>query len=81
MGNLPADLPSRLTGGQFTQTFFVAVSKDGLPGQVFSDESCSQRVDDPYILSVIKDLRFRPALDKGRAVDGVARLNLDQLSF
>jgi hypothetical protein len=81
MGKLPADLRSRLTGAQIAVTFFVKVSKDGLPGEVFFDESCSQRVDDPDILSAIRNIRFKPALEKGRAVDGIARLNFDSLSF
>jgi hypothetical protein len=81
MGRLPSDLPSRLTGEQIARTLFVKVSKDGLPGEVFFDESCSQKVDDPDIMSVIRDFRFRPALDQGRAVDGIARLNLDHPSF
>ena len=81
MGRLPADLRSRLTSAQLAQTYFVKVSKDGLPGEAFADESCAQKVEDPYVLSVIRDLRFRPALDKGRAVDGIARLNFENLSF
>ena len=81
MGKLPADLRSRLTSAQFAHTFFVKVSKDGLPGEVFLDEACAQKADDSYLLSVIRDIRFNPALDKGRAVDGVARLNFDSLTF
>jgi hypothetical protein len=81
MGNLPADLRSRLTSAQFAHTFFVKVSKDGLPTEIFLDEACAQKVDDSYLLSVIRDLRFNPALDKGRAVDGIARLNFDGLTF
>jgi len=81
MDKLPADLRSRLTSAQFAHTFFVKVSKDGLPGEVFLDEACAQKADDSYLLSVIRDIRFNPALDKGRAVDGVARLNFDSLTF
>ena len=81
MGKLPADLRSRLTSAQFAHTFFVKVSKDGLPGEVFLDEACAQKADDSYLLAVIRDIRFNPALDKGRAVDGVARLNFDSLTF
>jgi hypothetical protein len=81
MGKLPPDLRSRLTSAQINQTFFVKVSKDGLPAEVFVDEACSQKVDDAYILSVIRDIRFNPALENGRAVDGIARLNFDSLTF
>jgi hypothetical protein len=79
MGKLPADLPSRLAGGQFGQTLYVKVSKDGLANEAFLDEACSQRVKDPYLESVVRDLRFKPALENGKPVDGVAPLKLDQL--
>jgi hypothetical protein len=79
MGKLPADLRTRLGSGQLTQRFFVKVSKDGLPVETYVDESCSHKVDDPYLLSVIRDLRFNPALEKGRPVEGIALLKLGDL--
>jgi hypothetical protein len=79
MGKLPADLRTRLDSGQLKQFFYVKVSKDGLPGEAFVDEACSHKVDDPYIQSVIRDLRFNPALEKGRPVDGIALLKLGDL--
>lgn len=69
---------SRL-GEQFTRTYYVKVSKDGRPQEAYLDESCSQKVDDPYLTSVIDDIRFNPALEKGQPVAGVARLRLDAL--
>ena len=79
MGKLPADLNVRLTGGQLNQTYFVKVSKDGNAGEAFLDESCSQKVEDLYLESVLKSIRFKPALEKGKPVDDVARLKLDDL--
>jgi hypothetical protein len=79
MGKLPADLRTRLGSGQLTQFFFVKVSKDGLPVETFIDESCSHKVEDPYLQSVIRDIRFNPALDKGQPVEGIARLRFADL--
>jgi hypothetical protein len=79
MGKLPADLPSRLAQGQFTNAFYVKVSKDGVGANAYFDEACSRPVEDPYIAAVLKDIRFKPALEKGKPVDGVAKLKLGQL--
>jgi hypothetical protein len=79
MGKLPADLPTRLAQGQFSEALYVKVSKDGQAADVYADEACSRRVDDPYLAAVLKDLRFEPALQNGKPVDGVAKLKLGQL--
>jgi hypothetical protein len=76
LGKLPADFRTRLTGKQAVPTLFVQVSKDGLPIEAFVDESCSQKVEDTHVRSAIMDLRFQPALDKGKPVEGTYRLNL-----
>jgi hypothetical protein len=47
--------------------------------ELFSGESCSQKVDDPYLESVVKNLRFNPALANGKPVEGVAAVKLAQL--
>jgi hypothetical protein len=54
----------------------VQVSKDGLPVEAFVDGSCSRKVADLSVRSAIMDLRFQPALDKGKPVEGTYRLNL-----
>jgi len=76
---LPPDLRERLSGAQFTQTFYVKVTKDGLPAGTYVDPSCLQEVEDSYLRSVVADIRFKPALEKGRPVDGVALLKLSDL--
>jgi hypothetical protein len=81
MGKLPADLPSRLAGGKYTETFYVRVSKDGLANEPFSDTACTRKIDDPYLESVIKSIRFKPALEQGKPVEGTAALNLAKLAI
>src|ERR1017187_5698680 len=81
MGKLPADLPKRLAEGEFRETFFVKVSKDGLADEPFVDETCSKRIEDAYLENVVRCIRFNPALAQGKPVEGVASLNLRQLKI
>jgi hypothetical protein len=79
MGKMPADLPAQLAAGKYRDTFFVKVSKDGLADQPFSDAGCSRPIEDPYLVTVVKAIRFKPALDKGKPVEGTAPVNLAKL--
>lgn len=81
MGKLPSELPERLAAGKYAETYFVKVSKDGLADEAYTDVTCSSKVDDPFLTTVVKSLRFKPALAHGEAVDGVAALNLTKLQF
>jgi hypothetical protein len=81
MGILPADLPGRLANGEFKETIFARVSKDGYAYEPFADASCSKRIDDPYLETVIRCIRFDPALAQGKPVEGVASVNLGQLKI
>lgn len=79
MGELPPDLQVRLEQGKYAETIFVKVSMDGLADGAFADAACSQKIDDPYLDSVVRTIRFKPALDDGKPVEGVASVNLSQL--
>jgi len=79
MGNLPADLPAHLAAGEYRQPFYVRVSKDGLAQAAFADAACVTRIEDAYLESVVRNIRFKPALAGGEPVDGVATLNLSKL--
>jgi hypothetical protein len=81
LGKLPDDWPARVAGGQFKGTYYIRVTKAGAPTGLFTDQACSQKVADPYLESAIKNLRFHPALQKGKPVDGVAAVNLAELAF
>jgi hypothetical protein len=81
MGTLPADLPGRLAHGEFRETIFVKVSKDGFAGEPFADASCSKKVGDPYLETVVRSIRFDPALAQGKPVEGVASVDLRQLKI
>ncbi len=81
MGLLPPELPTRLATGDYNATVYTKVSKDGLANEVFADAACSKRIEDPFLLAVIRSIRFKPALEKGRPAEGVASLNLSKLTF
>jgi hypothetical protein len=81
MGKLPATLPTRLAAGDYGQTFYVRVSRDGLADAAFADGSCSKRIEDPFLESVVRSLRFKPALANGEPAIGVAALNLSKLQI
>jgi hypothetical protein len=81
MGKLPAELPAKLAQGQYKQAFYVRVSRDGLADEAYSDPACTRRIDDPYLDSVVKRIRFKPALNSGEPVDGFATLNLGKLAI
>lgn len=79
MGELPPDLGSRIAAGGYADTIYVKVSKDGLADEAFADIACSKRIEDPYLESVVRSIRFKPALADGKPVDGVASLNLGRM--
>jgi len=81
MGRLPADWGTRVASGQFKQVYYIAVNKDGRPTGIFADKSCSQKVADPYLESALRNLRFNPALEKGKPVEGVAAVNFAELAI
>ncbi len=81
MGELPTDAAERIASGKYAETIYVRVSKDGLADGAFSDSVCSKRIDDPYLETLVRDLRFKPALAQGTPVEGIAALNLSKLGI
>jgi hypothetical protein len=79
MGELPPDLSGQLAAGKYGEPIYVKVSKDGLADQAYSDAACTNKIEDPYLDTVVRTIRFKPALAQGRPVDGVATLNLSRL--
>jgi len=79
MGKLPSELPTRLAEGRYAAAIYVRVSKDGMAEEAFGDAACSKKIEDPFLESVVRSIRFRPALSNGKAVEGVASIKLSQL--
>ena len=80
LGMLDAEAKARLSSVQLSRRYFVKVSNDGQPVAAFADEACSEPVD-AVVEAQIEQIRFYPALEKGRRVDGVARLLFANLTL
>jgi hypothetical protein len=81
MGRLPADLPSKLAQGMYSAAFYTKVSADGIANDAYSDAACTRKIDDPYLDTVVRRIRFKPALSNGKPVDGIATLRLGLLEI
>jgi len=80
LGPPDADAKSRLRPEQLNRTYYVKVSKDGLPVAAFTDAACVSPADET-VGALIAGVRFYPALEKGKPVEGVAELALNRLGL
>jgi len=74
------DVKPHYSDGQAQQVIYVKVSKDGLPHGAFRDEECYRHLGDTYLDDLLARTRFKPALQAGKAVDGVAKLKIAELA-
>jgi hypothetical protein len=81
MGKLPEDLPERLRLGQYTHTYYIRVSKDGTPRDIYLDGTCTTKTGDTYLEMLAGRIRFNPALKAGVPVDGTAAVDLRKLAI
>jgi hypothetical protein len=81
MGQLPADLPARLAAGDYSRTFYVRVSKEGIPLGAYSDSAGKKMIDDAYLAALLTRVRFKPGLNLGKPVESVVPLNLNKLTI
>lgn len=72
----PADLTARLAEGNRNRLVHVRVDQAGRPTGVFHDAEGRLPVTDTDIVALLPELRFLPALAKGKPVSGVCRVNL-----
>lgn len=77
----PEDWATRPKDESVRKTYYVKVDKEGRPVGSFEDEACKAEVADSYYEGVLRGLLFLPALEKGKAVEGVARVKLTELSM
>ena len=79
LGEIPQDFAARVGAERLTQTFFVRVSAQGRPLEIFLDESCSEPSTEESVRDVLQRVYFKPALRNGEPVEGVAKLQLKDL--
>jgi hypothetical protein len=77
VADVPTQLRDRLRGD--SRTYYAKITKEGRATGVYSDAGCTEPVTDAAILQAFNSARFKPALDKGVAIDGVASVKLAQL--
>jgi hypothetical protein len=78
-GEPAVGLKERLARGEFGEPFFVKVDADGKAQGAFADKECSSAVRESYVETLLSDLLYVPALENGKPVAGVARVQLGQL--
>jgi hypothetical protein len=81
MGKLPSDLPELIKSGAYQTSFYAHVSKEGYADGSFSDAQCTKMVTDQYLENLVRNLRFKPALENGKVVEGIAEVNLPKLLY
>jgi hypothetical protein len=78
-GTLPRQRRAELSLDQMNRTAYVKVAKDAQVLGVYQDEACQLVLEDERYLAVIREVFFKPALYKGKPVEGVARTRLGDL--
>ena len=77
----PADLVTRLVPDNRNRLVYVQVNPEGRITGVFHDPDGRLPIKDADIAAVLPELRFLPALDRGKPVPGVCRVSLGDLAL
>ncbi len=78
-GRRPRELRARFTPAQLNRTSYARVAGDGSLLGVYADEGCNLRLDDATAVALLGEAFFKPALNQGKPVEGVAPVRLAQL--
>lgn len=72
----PPDLTTRLDEANRDRLVYLRVNPDGHTNAAFHDEAGRLPISDADIIRLLPELRFLPALDKGKPVPAMCRVNL-----
>ena len=72
----PGQLQNRVPADMLSRIFFVKVGPNGRALGLFEDKDCAQPVTNAGLVALIPELRFLPALTKGKPVVGIAPVKL-----
>ncbi len=78
-GTLPLVQREGLNPTQLTRTIYAKVGSDGALQGVFKDRDCNTPLDDTRAKAALGEVFFTPALERGKAVDGVARVRISEI--
>jgi hypothetical protein len=70
----------QVMGGQFSETYYVRVTKQGAVDAVFLDADGKRPLQDAKLEAVVKTLRFNPALQAGKPIEAIAPVKLGNLT-
>jgi hypothetical protein len=59
---------------------YMLVAKDGRVTAAYRDEAATRPLEDPAFESLLKTLRFNPALEAGKPVESLVKINLRQIA-
>ncbi|HEX2862174.1 MAG TPA: hypothetical protein VHN79_11065 [Lacunisphaera sp.] len=75
-GTLPLEQRRQLSLDQLNRTCYARVSAEGELIDVYADEGCNLKLDDAVTFAALREAFFKPALVKGKPVEGTARVRL-----
>lgn len=78
-GTLRREQRDGLTPDQLDRTFYVRVAANGALIGAYADEACKRQLDDAAMEAALGEVFFRPALDKGKPVEGIGRVRLGDI--
>lgn len=67
---------SRLPGVALNRIYYVKVAKSGIPAGAFTNEGCTEVVDNADLEAALSATRFYPALKNGKPVEAVVRVRI-----
>jgi hypothetical protein len=73
-GTLPRTRLKTLSLDRINRTYYARIGPDGAVRGLYADESCHVQIDDADTFAVLNMAFFKPALVKGKPVEGVARV-------
>lgn len=76
---LPAARRQQLSIDQLNHLCYVKVAADGTVLGAYDDEAGRVPLNDPAALAALGDVFFRPALEKGKPVEGTVRVRLGEI--
>jgi len=78
-GSIPRARRANLSLDRMNRTYYVKVSAEGMLVALYADEACTVLLDDPEMTGLLSDVLYKPALVKGKPVEGVARVRLSAI--
>ncbi len=78
-GTMPRDRLKELSLDQLNRTYYARIAPDGSLLDLFADEGCNLKIDDAATRAVVAAAFFKPALVKGKPVEGVARVRVGEI--